>query len=217
MALLRSTRSLIVTQRVHLKTLSPLGHRDSAPQVMQLPEACSLSPSGGLVYDGPGACGAALDLEPGPSPSISASESESESKSSSILVLPCEPLLVGKREGNGLLIDRPWLDDLGGGGGRCTTVEEGRVGMRSEGIWEASIKLGSTLGREGAEADDEEGAAVLGTGLRGICLKSLRRGWKLSSEGRGCSVGGNGASLCGGRGIPSGRVVDQGGDAIVGS
>lgn len=124
----------MVTQRVHLKTLSPLGHLDSAPHVMQLPEAYSLSPSGGRAYDGPGPCTGAFDLEPGPRPSISASESESESKSSWTLVFPCEPRLVGKREGNGLLIDRLWLDDLGGGGGRFTTDEEGRVGIRSEGI-----------------------------------------------------------------------------------
>lgn len=124
----------MVTQRVHLKTLSPLGHRDSAPHVMQLPEAYSLSPSGGRACDWLGPCAGIFDFEPGPSPSISASESESESKSSSTLVFPCEPLLVGKREGNGLLMDRPWLDDLGGGGGRCTTDDEGRVGIKSQGI-----------------------------------------------------------------------------------
>lgn len=126
----------MVTQMVHLKTFNPLGHRDSAPHVMQLPEAYSLSPSCGLAYGGPGDLTGALDLDPGPSPSISASESESESKSSrtAVFVFPWEALLVGKREGKGLLMERPWLEAGTGGGGRCAADEAGRVGIKSGGI-----------------------------------------------------------------------------------
>lgn len=83
----------MVTQRVHLKTFSPLGHRDNAPHVMQLPEAKSLSPSG-FAFGGPMGWTGALDLEPGPRPSISASESESESKSSCAAFLGGGLLLV---------------------------------------------------------------------------------------------------------------------------
>lgn len=97
----------MVTQSVHLKTLSPLGHRDSAPHVMQLPEAKSLSPKG-FAHDGPVGCADVFCLvEPGPNPSISASESESEAKSSGITFFGGGFFLVGNIEGNGWLTERP--------------------------------------------------------------------------------------------------------------
>lgn len=98
-------------QSVHLKTLSPLGHLDKAPHVIQLPEAKSLSPAGlvldGLVYcTGAFAFAFAFDLEPGPSPNISASESESESKSSGEGFLGDSFFLAENRAGNGWLLER---------------------------------------------------------------------------------------------------------------
>lgn len=71
----------MVTHKVHLKTRSPLGQRDSAPHVIQLPEVKSLSLSD-FPFGGPVGWAGAFDRDPEPSPNISASVSESESKSS---------------------------------------------------------------------------------------------------------------------------------------
>lgn len=90
----------MVMQSVHLKTLSPLGHLDKAPHVMQLPEAKSLSPAG-LLLDGLVDCTGAFDLEPGPRPNISASESESESKSSGEGFLDGDFFFEGNKAGKG--------------------------------------------------------------------------------------------------------------------
>lgn len=207
-------------QRVHLKTLSPLGQRDSAPHVMQFPEANSFSPSG-LGWEGAepnGCCAGAFDLEPGPRPSISASESESESKSSCAFLLD-DLFLLGRRDGNGWLMERPWLGGRASRPGRCewgaavgagagagagAGVGRGMVGTKSNGNWEPSTRSGS-VGREDG-----------GSGFRGIILM-VGRG-ALSREGRGCDCdcgkGGSGGSRCGGRGAPSMR--SQLGDMVAG-
>lgn len=81
------------------------------------------------------------------------------------------------------------------------------MGTRSEGSWEASTSLVSSV-------RDRAGCGIggTGTGFRGIFLKSLPRD-AVSREGRGC--GGKGGSRCGGLGAPAGRE-GQGG-AIVGA
>lgn len=149
-----------------------------------------------------GCCAGAFDLDPGLSPSISASDSESESKSSCAF-LGCGLFLEARREGNGWLMERPWLGGRANSPGRCATAAgigagagagAGTVGIRSEGIWEASTRLGPFV-REGG-----------GTGFRGIIL-IVGRG-ELSSEGRGCICGrgGSGGSRCGGRGAGAGAA-----------
>lgn len=172
----------MVMQRVHLKTLSPLGHLDIAPHVMQLPDAKSLSVEGlPFTFDGPAGCVGLLCLDPGPKPNISASESESESKSSGDGFFWAVFLLEENKDGKGWLMERPWLDGLGLGAVRCST---GSVGTKSGGTWAASTRFGS-LGRK-----------ELATGLRAGGLDSC---WRTSSSsGRGS--GGSGGSREGGSG-----------------
>lgn len=105
--LLMSTKSLMVMQRVHLKTLSPLGHLDIAPHVMQLPDAKSLSAGLPFTFGGPKGCAGLFCLDPGPKPNISASESESESKSSGDGFFGTAFLLAENKDGKGWLIERP--------------------------------------------------------------------------------------------------------------
>lgn len=185
----------MVMQRVHLKTLSPLGHLDIAPHVMQLPDAKSLS-VGGLPFtlDGPAGCEGLFCLEPGPKPSISASESESESKSSGDGFFGAIFLLEENKEGKGWLMERPWLDGLGLGAARCSA---GRVGIKSGGTWEASTRFGS-LGRE-------EFATGLRTGGLDSCLRT--------SSGSSRGKGGRGGSREGGSG--RGSLSREGQGAIL--
>lgn len=178
--------------RVHLKTLSPLGHLDMAPHVIQLPDAKSLSVVGlPVTFAGPAGCAGLFCLEPGPKPSISASESESESKSSGAGFFEAIFLLEENKDGKGWLMERPWLDGLGLGAARCSA---GRVGIRSRGTCEASTRFGS-LGR------DEPG-----TGLRGGGLDSCLR----TSSGSGRGRGGRGGSREGGSGRGSLSLEGQG-------